>query len=129
MIAVNLFHIFLLGPIMIYIGYYKKNNTDLAKKMLVGITAMIPFIVNIPNLKKLYINYHLINLFHWTFILVYFAYISYLFIYEKNIHEGIYISLLIIGILIILIHLYKLIPKLFPNKNIQDKIKYTSSKL
>jgi hypothetical protein len=129
MIAVNLFHIFLLGPIMIYIGYYKKNNTDLAKKMLVGITAMIPFIVNIPNLKKLYINYHLINLFHWTFILAYFSYVSYLFIYEKNIHEGIYISLLIIGILIILIHLYKLIPKLFPKKNIQDKIQYTSSKL
>ena len=44
--------------------------------MLVGITLMIPFIVNVPNIKKLYITYQFINFIHWTAIL----YISYMFL-------------------------------------------------
>ncbi len=115
MIGVNLLHILLLGPLMIYIGYYK-NNIDIAKYMLVGISAMLPFIVNLPRLDKLYINYHIILLAHWTIIIAYFWYISYLFIYKKEINEYIYMSLLIIGIIVIIIHLYKLIPRLYKKK-------------
>lgn len=115
MIGVNLLHILLLGPLMMYIGYYK-NNIDLAKYMLVGISAMLPFIVNLPRLDKLYINYHIILLAHWTIIIAYFWYVSYLFIYKKEINEYIYMSLLIIGIIMIIIHLYKLIPRLYKKK-------------
>ena len=119
MIAVNLFHILLLGPLMIYIGYYK-DNIDIAKYMFVGISAMIPFIVNIPKLDKLYLDYHRINLAHWTIILAYFWYVSYLFILKKEINLYIYMSLLIVGLIIIIVHLFKLIPKLmfrFKKKN------------
>lgn len=120
MIAVNLFHILLLGPLMIYIGYYK-NNIDITKYMFVGISAMIPFIVNIPKLDKLYLDYHRINLAHWTVILAYFWYVSYLFVLKKEINLYIYMSLLIIGLIMIIVHLFKLIPKLiftFKKKNV-----------
>lgn len=120
MIAVNLFHILLLGPLMIYIGYYK-DNIDIAKYMFVGISAMIPFIVNIPKLDKLYLDYHRINLAHWTVILAYFWYVSYLFVLKKEINLYIYMSLLIIGLIMIIVHLFKLIPKLiftFKKKNV-----------
>tara|TARA_B110000114_G_C15019512_1_gene368309 strand:- start:294 stop:677 length:384 start_codon:yes stop_codon:yes gene_type:complete len=127
MISVNLMHILLIGPVMIYINFNRES--DLFKKMLVGISLMIPFIVNVPNIKKLYITYQFINFVHWTAILGYFLYVSYLFAFNKNTSEYIYISLAIVGVIIILIHLYKLIPKLFSNKNIQDKKKYFYSKL
>ena len=122
MIAVNLFHILLLGPIMIYIGYFKEdinysNNINIAKFMLVGISAMLPFIVNVPRLDKLYMDYHRINLAHWTVMLWYFWYISYLFIFNKTIDLYIYMSLLIIGIIVIIVHLFKLIPKLLRKYN------------
>ena len=54
--------------------------------MLVGITLMIPFIVNVPNIKKLYITYQFINFIHWTAILAYFLYVSYLFAILIKIH-------------------------------------------
>ena len=126
MIAVNLFHILLLGPLMIYIGYYKENNAsnniNIAKFMLVGISAMLPFIVNVPRLDKLYMDYHRINLAHWTVMLAYFWYISYLFVFDKTIDLYIYMSLLIIGIIVILVHLFKLIPKLIKKYNTNEKI-------
>ena len=125
MIAVNLFHILLLGPLMIYIGYYKENNAsnniNIAKFMLVGISAMLPFIVNVPRLDKLYMDYHRINLAHWTVMLAYFWYISYLFVFDKTIDLYIYMSLLIIGIIVILVHLFKLIPKLIRKYNTNEK--------
>jgi hypothetical protein len=125
MIAVNLFHILLLGPLMIYIGYYKENNAsnniNIAKFMLVGISAMLPFIVNVPRLDKLYMDYHRINLAHWTVMLAYFWYVSYLFVFDKTIDLYIYMSLLIIGIIVILVHLFKLIPKLIRKYNTNEK--------
>tara|TARA_B100001093_G_C26272918_1_gene777687 strand:- start:162 stop:542 length:381 start_codon:yes stop_codon:yes gene_type:complete len=125
MIAVNLFHILLLGPLMIYIGYYKENNAsnniNIAKFMLVGISAMLPFIVNVPRLDKLYMDYHRINLAHWTVMLAYFWYVSYLFVFDKTIDLYIYMSLLIIGIIVILVHLFKLIPKLIKKYNTNEK--------
>ena len=127
MIAVNLMHIFLIGPIMIYINFNRES--DLFKKMLVGITLMIPFIVNVPNIKKLYITYQFINFIQWTAILAYFLYVSYLFAFNKNTPDYVYISLAIVGGIMIVVHLYKLIPKLFLNKNILDKKKYLASKL
>lgn len=124
MIAVNLFHILLLGPLMIYIGYYKENNAsnniNIAKFMLVGISAMLPFIVNVPRLDKLYMDYHRINLAHWTVMLAYFWYVSYLFVFDKTIDLYIYMSLLIIGIIVILVHLFKLIPKLIKKYNTNE---------
>ena len=119
MIAVNLMHILLIGPIMIYINFNREN--ELFKKILIGFTLMIPFIVNIPKMDKLYIDYHAINLAHWTIILAYFSYISYLFALNKNVPEYIYISLAIIGGIMILVHLYKLIPKIFRKKYEKNK--------
>jgi len=119
MIAVNLMHILLIGPIMIYINF--NRDSDLFKKILVGISLMIPFIVSVPNIKKLYITYQFINFVHCTAILAYFLYVSYLFAFEKNIPEYIYISLAIIGGIMILVHLYKLIPKVIYNVKSRNK--------
>ena len=121
MIAVNLMHILLIGPIMIYINFNRES--DLFKKILVGITLMIPFIVTVPNIKKLYITYQFINFIHWTAILGYFLYVSYLFAFEKNTPEYIYISLAIVGGIMIVVHLYKLIPKLIYKIKSRDRHK------
>ena len=121
MIAVNLMHILLIGPIMIYINFNRES--DLFKKMLVGISLTIPFIVTVPNIKKLYITYQFINFIHWTAILGYFLYVSYLFAFEKNTPEYIYISLAIVGGIMIVVHLYKLIPKLIYNIKSRDRHK------
>ena len=121
MIAVNLMHILLIGPIMIYINFNRES--DLFKKMLVGISLTIPFIVSVPNIKKLYITYQFINFVHWTAILAYFLYVSYLFAFNKNTPEYIYISLAIVGGIMILVHLYKLIPKLIYNIKSKDRHK------
>jgi hypothetical protein len=121
MIAVNLMHILLIGPIMIYINFNRES--DLFKKILVGITLMIPFIVTVPNIKKLYITYQFINFIHWTAILGYFLYVSYLFAFKKNTPEYIYISLAIVGGIMIVVHLYKLIPKLIYNIKSRDRHK------
>jgi len=121
MIAVNLMHILLIGPIMIYINF--NRDKDLFKKILVGISLMIPFIVSVPNIKKLYITYEFVNFVHWTAILAYFLYVSYLFAFEKNIPEYIYISLAIVGGIMIVVHLYKVIPKLMYNIKNRDRHK------
>ena len=121
MIAVNLMHILLIGPIMIYINFNRES--DLFKKMLVGISLTIPFIVSVPNIKKLYITYQFINFVHWTAILAYFLYVSYLFAFEKNTPEYIYISLAIVGGIMIVVHLYKVIPKLMYNIKNRDRHK------
>ena len=121
MIAVNLMHILLIGPIMIYINF--NRDSDLFKKILIGISLMIPFIVSVPNIKKLYITYQFVNFVHWTAILAYFLYVSYLFAFEKNTPEYIYISLAIVGGIMILVHLYKLIPKLIYNIKSRDRHK------
>ena len=121
MIAVNLMHILLIGPIMIYINFNRES--DLFKKMLVGISLTIPFIVSVPNIKKLYITYQFINFVHWTAILAYFLYVSYLFAFEKNTPEYIYISLAIVGGIMIVVHLYKVIPKLIYNIKSRDRHK------
>lgn len=129
MIAVNLMHIFLIGPIMIYINF--NRTSELFKNMLIGITLMMPFIVNIPKMDKLYINYHLINLAHLTIILGYLLYISYLFAFNKSVPEYIYLSLAIIGSIMIVIHLYKLIPKFYKKNKIEqenDKNKHLNHK-
>tara|TARA_B110000971_G_scaffold11117_1_gene10563 strand:+ start:1892 stop:2248 length:357 start_codon:yes stop_codon:yes gene_type:complete len=118
MIGVNLMHILLIGPIMIYINF--NRDSDLFKKMLIGISLMIPFIVSVPNIKKLYITYQFINFTHWTAILGYFLYVSYLFAFNKIVPEYIYISLAIVGVIMILVHLYKLIPKLLRKKNVSQ---------
>ena len=121
MIAVNLMHILLIGPIMIYINF--NRDSDLFKKILIGISLMIPFIVSVPNIKKLYITYQFVNFVHWTAILAYFLYVSYLFAFEKNTPEYIYISLAIVGGIMIVVHLYKVIPKLIYNIKSRDRHK------
>ncbi len=121
MITVNLMHILLIGPIMIYINF--NRDKDLFKNILVVISLMIPFIVSVPNIKKLYITYEFVNFVHWTAILAYFLYVSYLFAFEKNTPEYIYISLAIVGGIMIVVHLYKVIPKLMYNIKNRDRHK------
>ena len=117
---VNIMHIFLIGPILSYIGYYKNNTNYNIKLIFIGITFMLPFIVRLPNINRLYFQHNLINLIHWTIILIFLLYISYNFYFNNNIHNNLYNILFITGIITIISHIYLIYNKYITNKNTKN---------
>ena len=108
---VNLLHILLIGPLLTYIGYYKKDSNYGLKLALGGIVLMIPFVVRLPDLNNLKNKVHLSNLLHWTLILVFLGYISYKFYNNEDIHYQIYNILFVTGIIVIITHIYLIYDK------------------
>ena len=119
MLQVNLLHVIVQGPLLAYIGNKKDNTPEMAYTIVLVMAFLIPFIVSIPDLSKLNIMYHLNNFLHWTVIMLYFGYLSYLFIYKQSnpINNNIYISMIVIGIIVLLVHMYKLYQKYMYKKN------------
>ena len=119
LVQVNLLHIFVIAPLLIYTGYNKDDTHQFIKYSVGSLAFLIPFIVSIPDLSKLNIMYHLNNFLHWTVIMLYFGYLSYLFIYKQSnpINNNIYISMIVIGIIVLLVHMYKLYQKYMYKKN------------
>ena len=123
LVQVNLLHIFVIAPLLIYTGYNKDDTHQFIKYSVGSLVFLIPFIVNIPDLSKLNIMYHLNNFLHWTLIMLYFGYLSYLFIYKQSnpIDNNIYISMIVIGFIVILVHMYKLYQKYVYKKTIEKR--------
>ena len=119
LVQVNLLHIFVIAPLLIYTGYNKDDTHQFIKYSVGSLVFLIPFIVSIPDLSKLNIMYHLNNFLHWTVIMLYFGYLSYLFIYKQSnpINNNIYISMIVIGIIVLIVHMYKLYQKYMYKKN------------
>jgi hypothetical protein len=108
MIQVNLLHICIISPLLIYIGVKGNNTKDLAYSALLTISWMIPFIIRIPSLKfnqkRDYINFIHLLIIPICGSLIYYK--------KKSLPDGIYIVLISLGILVILIHIYLLFIKL-----------------
>lgn len=113
---VHLLHILLIGPIISYIGYYKNNTNYNIKLIFIGIMFMLPFIVRFPNINKLYFEHNLINLVHWTVILIIGLYICYNFYFKLSIHNYLYNILFITSIITIFIHIYLMYKKILIKK-------------
>ena len=73
---VNLMHVFIIGPLLYYIGINQQNTNKIAYQLLGGLVLLIPFIVRFPNFKNLD-QRNLINAFHWLILISMFSYISY----------------------------------------------------
>jgi len=114
---IHIFHILILSPLLMYIGYNKINidNTNNNSIILLLVILVMTSIYHITRyLDKDNIN-NKINLYHIITILLLLYYI----VYDKN-NNIYYKSLLILSILVILIHGYKLMlntHKINLNKN------------
>ena len=113
---VNLLHIFLIGPILLYIGYKKKETNYNIKLIFIGVVVMMPFIVRFPNINRLEFEHNRINLLHWTIILIFLSYICYNFYLNIELNNIYYNILLFTGLKTIIIHTYLLYNKIQNNK-------------
>ena len=104
---VNLMHMFLVGPLLLYIGNKKEKTENWAFYSLATLTCMLPFIVRIPFNQP--INFtSLVNTTHYIIWIPLFLYIS----YEKQKLEPYWWQLLsLLGISVITIHLFLLMQK------------------
>ena len=118
MIQVNLMHIFVIGPLLTYIGYKKENTEEIYFNALGAITLLLPFIVRLPFKK----DYHsIINSLHYFPYILFFLYIAY---QKCNIpYKWIYSFLLVTGIIVISVHFGILIYKIFKMEKEKEKDK------
>tara|TARA_B100000575_G_C23135256_1_gene659329 strand:- start:2721 stop:3104 length:384 start_codon:yes stop_codon:yes gene_type:complete len=125
MIQVNLMHIFLISPTLLFIGtlneeYLSDNNKkyiDFAFNALILYSLLIPFIVRRNFIKKIFSTEKLtirnwINLLHYIFFMGLFFYIGY---QGRNISNLLQYECIILGILMISIHINYLINKIYKN--------------
>ena len=115
MIQVNLMHIFLIAPTLIYIGSSNLDNTNnylnYAFNSLITFIFMIPFIVRANFIKFNFENFtkvQYINLFH--FMIPFFLF-NYLGFKNRKISNFEKKSCFLLGILLIFIHIYYLLNK------------------
>lgn len=104
MIQVNLLHILIQGPLLIYIGHNKNKTPDMAFSLLLIMGIMIPFIVRFPK-KQIKSSYNKILYLHYLLIMPSFIYLGYK---GNNINPRLYQPLFYTGIIISLYHAYKL---------------------
>ena len=105
---VNLMHIFLIGPLLTYIGYKKEETELVIYNMLLMATLFLPFIVRFPKLIFDFRN--IINSLHYLIYIPFFAYIS---LKKNNLNKNIYKLLILMGLSVIIIHIYLLLEKLY----------------
>ena len=101
MVQVNLMHILLVGPLLLYIGQNKQNTNKIAYYYLGAISLMIPFVIRFPSIKLSYTN--IVHLLHLILFLPVFWWISYK---QDNISSNIYDLLIVLGISAIAAHSY-----------------------
>ena len=107
-ILVNLLHIFVIGPLLIYIGSNENKTNVLAYTILGVLALMIPFMVDFPSFNLQ--SYNLILLIHWLVFDIFFLYIA---ISQNNTPNFLYQFILILGLCVITIHLYYLYKNIF----------------
>ena len=103
MAQVNLQHVFLVGPLLFYIGSQKENTPRWAFISLATLTVMIPFIVSY-NYSSL--SYRaIVNASHYLIWIPLFGYIAYAGI-NKHLGTYMYPILQLLGLSAITIHLF-----------------------
>jgi energy-coupling factor transporter transmembrane protein EcfT len=115
---INLFHILCISPLLMYIGYNKininnDNNTSIILLLVIlvmtSIYHMTRYLDNMNEHKN-------INMYHIIIILI----LLYFTVYDNNIY---YKSLMILAILVIMIHVYKLMVNIHKINN-KKKIEF-----
>lgn len=125
MIQVNLMHIFLIAPTLLFIGTLSDENLnnnnkkyiDFAFNALILYSLLIPFIVRRNFIKQIFTENTLtirnwINLLHYIFFMGLFFYIGY---QGRTISKLLQYECIILGISMISIHLYHLYDKIYKN--------------
>lgn len=104
---VNLMHIFIVGPLLMYIGNKKDKTPQIAFNMLLTLILLLPFIVRFPNFNKItYTN--IINSSHYLVWIPLFGYIA----YKGNKLDNYWWTLLsLLGVTVISIHIFLLLNK------------------
>ena len=98
---INLMHIFLIGPLLTYIGLKGKQTPKILYGALVGLTLMIPFMVRTPRFKLNYRNS--ISWVHWVFWSALFLWVGYK---QASVPNFVFQIIKYLGIIVILVHLY-----------------------
>lgn len=121
MLYVNLMHILIQGPLLIYIALTElefqtqkksQNIRPLVPKLfyagLIGLSVMIPFSVWFPSTEQImeYNTRAIINLAHYLIWMPLLFYIGYNGVNQKKSSIGLYWALLILGIMIFPLHFY-----------------------
>lgn len=103
---INLFHIFLLGPLITYIGFKGIKTEKMAYGALVAYALAIPFIVRTPDLK---LDSH--NIIKWLHMIIWFSLFLYVSYKQDELNPIIFHILKFLGISACIIHSYLLYKK------------------
>lgn len=101
---VNMMHVMLVSPLLIYIGKNKQKTPQWAYTSLMALSLMIPFIVRFPQPKMEY--RHLVNANHYMITMPFLLYVAYK---GDSIDHSIYPMLLYTGYLLLVIHGYLIV--------------------
>lgn len=104
---INILHIFLIGPLISYIGFNGQKTDRIAYGTLLGLAFVIPFFVQTPELTTDFKN--IIRWIHYLVWSILFVYIGYT---QDNLHPIGFEVLKYFGVLVCLIHSYLLYKKI-----------------
>lgn len=100
-ITINLFHILVTGPVLVYIGRMRNDSSSMAFYLLGILACCIPLVVNAPQLKLSY--WSIISILHYFIIMPSLIYIA----YKQKLSESQYTASFITGLVIMGYHSYK----------------------
>jgi hypothetical protein len=115
-LKINLLHIFLIGPLISYIGFRGAKTDKIAYGVLLGLAFIIPFIVKTPEFIVDYRN--IIRWIHYCLWPILFVYIGYK---QMDLHPVEFEILKYFGILICIIHMYLLYKNFYSDSSITLK--------
>jgi hypothetical protein len=105
MLQVNLWHVLLQGPLLVYIGINKNKSQILAFNSLLLLGLCIPFVVRFPQ-KNWSQRLKYVNYFHYLIIIPLFLYLGY-YGSKNKLTDDKYKLCLYLGTFIIFYHGYK----------------------
>ena len=110
--AINAFHVFVIGAMLLYIGLTGNKTPVEAYYVLGGLVLLIFAMVPHPSVSRGLTYWNIIHIAHYLVIVPGLLYICYLGIGKNGkavfLGKGIYKSLSVIGTFIIIYHSYKL---------------------
>lgn len=111
-VKINLFHIFIIAPLLLAIDHYRQSKPELW--LLLGYNSIIMlFFVGLPISELGWSSwYNLVSLNHWLIWVWFFAWLSWKGYTTPNLDNGYYLLVRWLAFMLIGIHGYLLIGKL-----------------
>lgn len=101
--TINLFHILVVAPILLYLGYYKNKSNNIIYYLLGAISLIIPTMI-FKTKNLLILNYR--NLIRITHLLLWLPLFVYISLYKNLIPIGLYPIITLLGISVLTVHTY-----------------------